>query len=379
MEKREVVQEKCVELIQANEFTGLYLVAPRVGKSKIVIDALEARFYTWKMRIASPTVSVNEAWDKEFLRWGPFPCGPIDLDTLCFASLKKIPEDLDCLIIDEPQKLSLAQMKWIKKKNPKRLLMITGTANKYTRSILKYQLGIDVEYEYTMEEAITDGIIANFQLYIVRVPLDSNRKNILTGPKGNKFWVSEHQAYAYHNTMFEKFKQDEKIKPELGPLKEGAARRRAEMLYRGKRKIEIAKWIGDKINERVLMFTTRTEIADQLAPYSYHSKNKTEDNLNRFMNEEINTLAVVQMSDMGITFPDLKYEVVHQLQSNNEQSIQKFLRAANLEGDKKAKIVITVYKDTVDEGWARQAIEGIPTDKVTWVELEELTDLMNGL
>lgn len=372
MERREEVQTLSINLARENNFTGLAIISPRVGKSKIVIDALEPYWGTWSMHLTTPRESVNESWGKEFVKWDREPLG-----VSCFASLKHIAEDLDCLIVDEPQMLSLAQIKMIKKKNPKRLWMLTGTADQYTRSILKHHLDINVYQEYTIGEAILDGIIANFHVYIVRVPLDDKRKNVEAGPRGNKFWVTEANAYKYLDTMFEGIKQAEKIDPTLGGAKTNAARRRAEMLYNGRRKMEVARWIVEHSAERILVFTTRTAIADMLSPYTYHTRTKRNDNLNKFIAGEIDELAVVQMSDMGITFPNLKLEVVHQLQTNSEQAIQKFLRTANLEDEKEARIIVTVYKDTVDEGWARQAIEGIPEDKVTWLEIEELQALMS--
>lgn len=383
MEKRESVQKEAVECIQKNDYTGLYVISPRVGKTKIVIDAIGSKWKDWNIEIWTPRQDINGAWLIQFGEWGK-SLMDMGVETIptpqCFASLKKASADLDLMIIDEPQVLSINQMQIIKRKNPKRLLMVTGTANKYTRGKLQYYLGVkDSSFDYSIEQAIIDGIISNFHVYVVKVPLGDVDKTITVGNVLGKFRVTEKQNYTYLSELFEQVRIEEKIKPQLRRTKENLARRRADAIYNGVVKQNVARVIQERISQRMLLFTARTDVADWLSPYSYHSKNKKEDNLRKFIEGEINTLAVVNMSDMGLTFPDLKLEIVHQLQSNSDTSLQKFLRTCNLEGDKEAVIIVTVYKDTMDESWARQAIEGVPEDKVTWLELEELDDLIQKL
>lgn len=373
MEKRELIQRLAVQSIVQSDYTGAFVIAPRVGKTKIVIDAIGGlNFEGWNIMIATPRQDINNSWDIELSRWkknGPDPA------IFCFPSLKKVSHSPDLLVIDEFQMLSINQMQMIKKINPKRLLLISGTANEYTRALIKYQLGIkEITFEYSIEEAVRDGIVANFHVYIVKVPLGTTYYGRIQYAR-----ASEKQAYDYHTSMFDQLRLQCAVRPDLVPAKETSARKRAEVLYTAKDKIAVAKSIQERIGERVLVFTARTKVADTISPYSYHSKNKTEKNLERFIGGEINTLSVVSMGDTGITFPDLKMEVVHQMQSNSETSLQKLLRACNLEGDKIARIIITVYKDTVDEGWTRTAMEGVPSDKVTWLEMGELDKLIESL
>lgn len=380
MEKRELVQKLAVQSIVQSNYTGAFVIAPRVGKTKIVIDAIKPRFEKgWNIKIAAPRQDIVNTWHDEMLRWGMYDYNEKDNELyperMCFPSLKKIKKSPDLLVVDEFHMLSINQMQMIKKINPERLLLVSGTANEYTRALVGYQLGIkEVTFEYSIGEAIRDGIIANFHVYIVRVPL------------GDKYYgkiqylrATEKQAYDFHTSMIDQLRITSVTQPHLRPAKESHERKRAEVIYTSDTKIAAAKSIQERISQRVLVFTARTKVADVLSPYSYHSKNKAENNLKRFIDEEINTLCVVQMSDMGITFPDLKREVVHQLQSNSETSLQKFLRTCNLEDEKEASIVITVYKDTVDEGWARQAMEGVPSDKVTWMEMDEVDELIEKL
>lgn len=383
---REQVQADAVRAIRDNDFTGLFVIAPRVGKTKIAIQAIGKEWGEWKdnIQIVTPREEINNIWKTELIKWdfilqSEYGYKPFEISPLCFPSIKKIPEGLELLVVDEPQMLSLNQLDWIVRKKPKRLLLVTGTANKYTRGKILYKLGLESRFEYPIEEAIKDGIISNFHVYIVRVPMDDKDKVGWMTIAGERAKVTEKQHYDFYTALFDIERIKEKLNPEHGRWKDLASRRRAAWIYTGKSKIRIAKMIQEHINERVIVFTARTDVADELSPYSHHSKNKKKGNLKRFIEGEINTLSVVQMSDMGITIPNLKYEVVHQLQSNSETSLQKFLRTCNLEEDKEAKIIITVYKDTVDEGWARQATEGVPESKISWVELEDLGRLLEKL
>lgn len=385
MDKREVVQQLAVELIRQNNYTGMFVIAPRVGKTKIALMSIGHNWGSWKgsMIIATPREDINKSWKKELLRWDMLLQAEYgyefgEIEPICFPSLKKIPEGLELLVLDEPQMLSMNQLDTIRSKKPKRILLLTGTANQYTRGKILYKLGLESIYEYPIEDAIRDGIISNFHVYVIKVPM-STIENISMKIGGERAKVSERQRYDFYSALFEGERLRERLDPDRLKWKELYARRRAEYIYNGKTKIAVAKRLQEHINERVIVFTTRTDVADELSPYSYHSKNKKEKNLQRFINEEINTLSVVQMSDMGITFPDLKNEVVHQLQSNSETSLQKFLRTCNLEEDKEARIFITVYKDTVDEGWATQALVGVPESRQTWLELEELDGLLERL
>lgn len=373
MDKREEVQKAAVEDIRDCDYTGAYVISPRVGKSKIAIDALMDKFPQWKITIAVPRQVIMSTWVDEIIKWGPSVYQ--DIDILCFASLKKIDEEVDLLLVDEWHMLSVNQMEIIKKKNPKRILLLTGTANEYSRNVLRYHLGIEVRFEYSIGEAIVDGIISNFHVYVVKVPMDNESKTRMVHGAP----CTERQAYDYYTFMFDDLRVAAKVNLSMVKAKEAIARRRAQLVYTTDTKVDVASRIVHAIRDRVLVFTARTAIADRLSPYSYHSKNKGEKNFNRFLNEEINTLSVVNMTDMGITFPRLKYEVVHQLQSNSEVSLQKFLRACNLEDDKEAKIFITVYKDTMDETWAQEAMVGVPEGKITWLEIEELENLLNEI
>jgi len=370
MEKRELIQRQAVQHMIAQNYTGAYVIAPRVGKSKIVIEALDDKFHNWDITIATPRADINKSWYKELALWNSEAPTP---DVICFPSIKKMKKKPDLMVIDEWHMLSPNQMDAIKAVDPTSLLLVTGTANDYSRGLLRYKLGMEVGFEYPIEQAILDGVIANFEVWVVKVPLENKWKKYRL--KGIE--VTERQLYDYYTIVFDELRVKARANRNLEKTKEIVARRRAQLVYTMESKKEVAKYIVSEIRERLLVFTTRTAIADELVPRTYHSKNKKEGNLGKFINGEIDSLGVVKMTDMGITFPNLKVELVHQLQSNSEDSLQKFLRVCNLEDEKIARIIITVCKDTMDEAWAMGALAGVPEEKVKWIEMNELENLLN--
>ena len=363
---RDRVQREAVNKIIEKDYTGILLVSPRVGKSKILINSIQDK-RDWKVYISSPYDTIRENWKDEWAKWGqPFDSMPY---SICHRSLEKIPEDIDLLVVDEVQTLSPRQIQTIREKKPKRLLGLTGTLNTDTKSDLWKELRLQTIFEYSIEQAIEDGIISNFEIIIVECDFDKSDKNILSGTKKKSNWTTEQGHYDFLTKQFEKFRVLSWKNPDMEALKMKYAGDRSRFIYESKSKFEIAKKIIEK-SGRCLIFTGLQKIADQLAT-SFHSKS-SENNLEKFIAEEIDKLAVIEMVNMGITIPNLKTAIIHQLKSNSMMSLQKILRMCNLEDDKVAKIYITVYKDTVDSSWVNKALETVNPNKIKRINFKDL-------
>lgn len=333
-----------------------------------MIDSIKGK-EDWDIYISSPYDTIRSNWNSEFVKWGNWSSGLDTPISICHRSLEKIPEGLDLLVIDEVQTLSERQIEAIKAKKPKRVLGLTGTLNEETKKDLNIGLGVKVIYEYSIDQAITDGIIANFEIVIVECDFDNKEKTVLSGTKKKSFWATEKGHYDFLTKQFEKFKVLSWSNPDMDALKMKYAGDRSRFIYESKSKLEIAKKIIEK-SERCLIFTGLSKIADELAP-SFHSKSK-DNNLEKFINGEIDKCSVIEMVNMGITIPNLKLAVLHQLKSNSEMSLQKILRMCNLEDDKIAKIYITVYKDSVDSKWIDKALETVNKDKIKRIHSKNL-------
>jgi superfamily II DNA or RNA helicase len=341
---RNKIQAEAVQAIKDNNWQGLVDISPRVGKTLVGIEAIRGK-KDKSIAVIFPYNTINDAWQSEIAKWD-LGFTPILLNQ---RSLELLPSNLDLLICDEVQMLSENQIKIIKSKAPKRILGLSGTMSVKTLQKLKYELGLKVIYRYGIESAIEDGIISDYEIFI---------KEVILTPE-------ERTAYNKLTKTFEYFKMLSFSDPKYVHVKNNAALKRAQYIYRLESKLKAAQSLIKPL-KRVLVFTTLTEVADKLCKHSYHSKSK-EDSLELFQKKKVNKLSCIGMLSMGFTGVGLKHAVIHQIQSNEELQVQKILRTCNLEGDKKAQIYITVAKDTQDSVWLESALAQVPKHKLKWV------------
>lgn len=363
---REEIQNMATEAIIKAEYNGILDIAPRVGKSKILIDAIRNKS-EWNIVISSPFETVRKNWlgQIEYWKLGFTP------DCICSKSLKKIPDNIDLLVLDEAQMLSLKELITIQKKKPKRIIVLSGTMNATTKADLFIFLNIKPVFTYSINQAIEDNIISNFEINIIRCDFDNIHKVIQSGTSKYPKIVTEKEHHTFLDTQFKKFKNLAYSDYSFSYIKDYYARKRKDFIYHAKSKLELTKKLVDK-SDRCLVFTGFTEEANYLCEKSYTVKNKKEDNLNKLINQEIDKLSVINMSSVGITVPNLKHVIIHQCQSNDEMALQKILRACNLEGDRIARIDVLCYKDTVDEDWVNNAFSSVKKERIRYLELEDM-------
>jgi len=358
MQSRIEIQQKASEKILLNNFKGIINVAPRVGKSKIVCDALKTLKSTKKILITVPYNSIIESWQYEFEKW---KVKSKNITLINQRSLSKVNlTSYNVIICDEIHTLSQSQIDLLKETTCP-ILGVSGSISKETEKQLRQELDLNIIFKYSIEEAINAGIIANYEVYLVPVTLNSTNKYIKAGSKDKEFFTSEYHNYQYLTSEFERFKKMSWGNKKFETVKMTYASKRASLIYESRTKIEAVKKIIQE-NERCLIFTARTEVANELAD-SYHSKSPI-DTLDKFMSNEISKLAVCEMTNMGITFPNLKIGIFHQMKSSEESAIQKVMRMCNMEDDEIAKIYITYYANTVDEEWTKKALIGLDPDKI---------------
>jgi len=368
MQKRTLVQSTATESIIANKFKGIIEVAPRVGKSKIVIDALNTVEANLKVLITAPRKEIFESWKKEFEIWGLRE--NISVDFLWSNSLKKNKTAYNLIICDEVHAYNLNVLSLLTLEQAKgtRILSITGTLDGNTQYLLETMLKQEVLYTYTVAEAIEDQIVADYEIICVGCDLDNTLSYVQAGNAEKPFTQTELAAYTYWNDAYQKAK----ARQQWSSLR-FLMSKRLDVIYNSKTKLEATKKILS-LQDRAISFSGRQEIADQLGDESFHSKaDKTA--LDRFKAGKINKLSVVSMVSMGVTITDLKVAVFNQLKSEENLAIQQAMRVMNMEGGKKATIYIVYLKGTQDEVWMLSALQGFDPSKIKTIDLK---DLPNG-
>jgi superfamily II DNA or RNA helicase len=363
---RNKIQSDAVKSIIDNNYQGIIDVAPRVGKSKIAIDSIK-KLKKQKILITAPYNSILNSWQEEFRKWKVAKTKRPEV--INQRSLEKVDlSKYDLIISDEIHTLSDRQLSCLE--NSKVLGFSGSIANK-TKIKLKESLGIKPIFTYSIDQAIKDGIISDYEINIITCQLDSKRKYISAGNKAKPFKTTEFHNYNYLSSMFDKFKRlawnDDR---KYTPIKYSFASKRADLLYKSDTKILACQKLLKTLN-RALIFTARTEVADILGDASYHSKVKG-DTLSSFIDGDIDKLAVCEMSSMGITIPNLKTGVFHQLKSSEESAIQKVMRMCNWQDDSIATVYVFMYANTQDELWVNKAIEPFDQSKISFLNLNKL-------
>jgi len=367
MQKRTLVQSTATESIIANKFKGIIEVAPRVGKSKIVIDALNTVEANLKVLITAPRKEIFDSWKKEFEIWGLRE--NISVDFLWSNSLKKNKTAYNLIICDEVHAYNLNVLSLLTLEQAKgtRILSITGTLDGNTQYLLETMLKQEVLYTYSVAEAIEDKIVADYEIICVGCDLDNTLSYVQAGNIDKQFTQTELAAYTYWNDAYQKAKS----RQQWSSLR-FLMSKRLDVIYNSKTKLEATKKILS-LQDRAISFSGRQEIADQLGDESFHSKaDKTA--LDRFKAGKINKLSVVSMVSMGVTITELKVAVFNQLKSEENLAIQQAMRVMHMEGGKKATIYIVYLKGTQDEVWMLSALQGFDPSKIKKIDLKDLPD-----
>lgn len=360
MDKRLKIQSEISQSIVDNRFIGIIDVSARLGKTRSVIDALNTVSREIEVLILAPKLPILESWKQEIVKWNLR--SNIKLTYSWSNSLKKDKKFYDLVICDEIHDYNLNVLQFIKIKQLQgsRVFGMTGTLTDDDYSIIYKILKLKKIYEYSFHQAIIDGIIADYNITCIGCELDNELKYIESGSKDKPFLQTEYQAYQYWNTRY-----NDAIENNDFHLIKNIINKRSNIIYNSISKLKKTQKIIQQF-DRCLIFTARTNIADQIGDSAFHSKSN-KNVLDKFMKEEYNKLSVISTVSMGITFPNLKTIIFNQLKSSESLCIQQSMRSMSLEDNRIADINIVYLKDTQDEFWMNNAISEFDKNKIKYI------------
>ena len=204
-------------------------------------------------------------------------------------------------------------------------------------------------FAYSVNQAIDEGMLNNYKIYVHMLPLDNKHTVSKKGSKGGKWKTSEIKDYAYWEKAIKNTDNQAK-KMRLRIL-----RMKAMQSY--PTKIEYVKKILKKIDHTTLVFVSTQEQADDVCKHSYHSGNKNSDkNLELFAKGMIYRLSCCEQLSEGKTIPKLKVGIITHAYSEDTKTRQKIGRFLRLSPEETAIIHILCYKNTIDERWVKNAL-----------------------
>jgi superfamily II DNA or RNA helicase len=337
---------------------GILNLCPRMGKCRTSILALE-KLKPKSILIAYPDNKIKESWEADFRASG-FDDSIVTYTT--HLSLKKLVDyEYDIIIIDEIHLLSEAQIEACQDlfSNNACILGLTGTLSSWTERTLEEELDLHVIATYPIEKAIEEGVIVDYEINVIRVPLDNvtlqDYKGKLKTEK-KQFdaltWVINKLQNSGSDTMFMRLARMRLIQSSLA-------------------KVKATKALLDKhADERVLVFCGVTKIADSLGIPSYHSKSTEKQLFEDFAEGKGNHLAVVKIGNTGVTYKPLDKVIINYFDSNAENLAQKINRCMAMEyntPDKKAHIYIVSTTEPTELKWLSKALEFFDKTKIKYI------------
>ena len=151
---------------------GILNLCPRFGKIYTSINILED-LKPESILIAYPDNKIKDSWQSDFEDRG-YDDSHVTYTT--HLSLKKFADKkYDLIIIDEIHLLSEAQIEVCKDLFDVngQILGLTGTLSSWTERTLEEELDLHVIATYPIEKAIEEGVIVDYEIHVIRVPLDN--------------------------------------------------------------------------------------------------------------------------------------------------------------------------------------------------------------
>lgn len=352
---REEIQIQSVEHFLDGCKKSILLVAPRVGKIRISLEIIE-REKAKHILVVYPRNDIQKGWldeiellEKQHLQ--------VEYSTA--HSLKKlIGRHYDYIILDEIHEFSDAQLDVADKlieSTP--TIALTGTATATTLKNIEKRTGLSPCFEYTIEEAVRDGILCDYEINVYLVELD-DKTPMYESKKGKKYtekrWmgISEFLRKKTKNYAF----FDNKI---IGIIQNSVAKLRKTKAV-----------LRDSGDERVLVFCGTTKIADSLDIPVYHSGNKDGETLRQFCEGEIPKVATCKMFQAGIKIIPIHRALFNFVTGAPEETAQKISRVLAIEWlspNKKALIDIIISNTAHEKSRISTTLNFFDKTKVKWI------------
>ena len=352
------IQEKIINTIIENNCRGIVLSSVRSGKCRILLKTIERYFKDKnpKVLVLYPNIDIKLSWEKECEIIDYFP----DITYCTFASMSKIIDDeWDCVIIDEAHLLGEENQLPLAGKlaeNTKHIIFASGTYNKDTLSDIRFYTKLDLIVNYPTSEAIKDGIVSDFTVYVHKYEL--NNSKIIQFGKVKK-WNSTEKK--------ECNRLGNRILKLSGQQKMFASLERMRFINSCNSLIEkVNKWIIENKNQRFILFSSDEKTGLKYNLPMFNSKSKDDSVLKDFQSGKINQLCLLKKASAGVTFPNLQNILITAINSNGE-NLEQMIGRSLLDDTDHSHIHIFVSTEDFQNKWLTKSLELIPKNKIKYL------------
>lgn len=344
-----------------------------------------------RILVAVPTEDLRDTnWPAEVHHWKGAEGDQMwdnCVTAVCYASMHlHRSKDFDLVILDECHHLTALSASFFD--SDVDVMGLTATYPDSRRDpdkwLLLHRICPEV-FTYSLDQGVDDGVVADFDIHIVWIPLDNVHKNIEAGPAKKRFMTTEAAQYNSLSGVIKKM-HAQKVPPQTIQFMELKRRR---FLCNLPSKLSLAKALKKQPctdDKRTLIFCGSIAQANDLCPPdlgltigvgqgAYHSKRKGTktrlSDLELFRQKEINTLAVVSAVNEGVNIPDLDQGIIVQMDSNERTLVQRLGRLVRWREGHHAQVWILVSRDTQDQSWTKKALENFDSKRISYHEYTE--------
>lgn len=351
---------------------GRLLLAPRVGKTKIIIDLIKRdkpESILW-VTPSAELADMNNTKDgivSEFSKWGAKRYIK-KLTTTTWASLSKIIGFYDMVVLDEEQHITENNSVNLVNRSIDyiNIVSMTGTPTRNEEKKWIYsRLQLPILVNIPINKAVDIGLLANYEVNVIDIPM-SNKKDIEAGNKSKKFMTTEIAQYNWMSNMVRQSIYQNRKDKTFRILQ------RMRAIKNSPSKHEAAKKLLSKLEGRILIFAATIKQAENLCSYTYHSKTDNKDLL-KFKNGDIDRIAMVNAGGTGHTYKKIDHLIIVQADSDKNGGVsQKISRTLLQQKNYKATVWILSLLQTQDEKWVESALKRFDKSKVNYINYKNL-------
>ncbi len=359
------IQTGIISTIISNDCRGIILSSVRSGKTRILLTSVckhivnkygNIPFKDKSILVLYPNIDIKNSWEQE--------CNILGLDlniTYCtFASISKVKQfGWDFVIFDESHLLGEENQMPIAgeiAQSNDHVLFASGTYNSDTLADLMMYTRMDLIVNYSTDEAIKDGIVSDYTIYIHKFELD-NLKKVEYGKV--KKWTSTEQK--------ECNRLSNRVLKSSGQQKMFASLERMRFINSCNSLIDtVNKWIAKNKDKRFILFSSDEKTGLRYNLPMFNSKSKDDSVLKEFQQGDINQLCLLKKASAGVTFPNLENIVITAINSNGE-NLEQMIGRSLLDDTEHSNIHIFVSTEAFQNKWLVNSLELIDKTKIKYV------------
>lgn len=367
---------------------GCIVGATGIGKTRIAIKAIKLIQKNHAMAdilIVVPTIQLrDEDWPNELEALG---VNTEYIKIICYNMLANEEKSYTLVILDEGHHITPPRFEYFNRYISLFVLTLTATfpGDRNDDDVIKAKLlnAISpVVFTMKLDEAADKGLIADFEIHVLKFPLDDVNKTIKAGTAKKPFYTTEAKHYEYLSKKLESAQID--LSEKRSELEAAEAKlslfanagsvdkeletrvlkadswlstciqERTRFIYNLPSRLRLAKVCLARLQQdgrRTLCFGSSIPFIESLVPhYTYHSK--TDDTaLNMFQEQKISVLGAVQALNEGKNLTLIDNILAASIDANPRNMVQRAGRGVRPRPGHKLLMVVLVALGTSDEKW----------------------------